>query len=79
MPDDAITNVEKTYKSPMRKLVTFFKKSRDSWKTKCHEAKYQVKLLKNKIRYLERRKTELNDEVKKLKKELDSVQKKTRE
>jgi hypothetical protein len=43
----------KRYKSPRRKLVTFFEKSRDRWKTKCIEAKALVKKLKNRIRYLE--------------------------
>lgn len=64
MPDD------NTYKSPMKKLVTFFERSRNKWKTKCQEAKYQVKLLQNKVRYLEKRKVELNKRVKELKKEL---------
>jgi chromosome segregation ATPase len=43
----------KTYKSPRRKLVTFFNKSRDQWKAKCREAKALVKQLKNRVRYLE--------------------------
>jgi uncharacterized protein YlxW (UPF0749 family) len=64
MPDD------KDYKSPMKKLVNFFEHSRNNWKTKCQEAKYQVKLLQNKVRYLEKRKNELNKRVKELEKEL---------
>jgi hypothetical protein len=43
----------KTYKSPRRKLVKFFEKSRDQWKSKCREAKALVKRLKNRVRYLE--------------------------
>jgi chromosome segregation ATPase len=43
----------KTYKSPRRKLVKFFEKSRDQWKFKCREAKALVKRLKNRVRYLE--------------------------
>ena len=64
MPDD------KAYKSPMKKLVIFFEHSRNNWKTKCQGAKYQVKLLQNKVRYLEKRKVELNKRVKELEKEL---------
>lgn len=43
----------KTYKSPRRKLVKFFEKSRDQWKAKCREAKALVKRLKNRVRFLE--------------------------
>jgi len=43
----------KTYTSPRRKLVKFFEKSRDQWKSKCREAKALVKRLKNRVRYLE--------------------------
>jgi uncharacterized protein YlxW (UPF0749 family) len=61
---------DRDYKSPMRKLVKFFEKSRDNWKAKCQEAKYKVKLLQNRIRYLEKRKAELDKRVKELEKEL---------
>ncbi|WP_373499079.1 hypothetical protein [Desulfococcus sp.] len=64
------------YKSPLRKLVKFFEKSRDNWKTKCQEAKYKVKMLQNKVRYLEKRKEELNKRVKELEKELQQDRKK---
>ena len=43
----------KTYKSPQRKLVKFFEKSHDQWKTKCREAKVRIKRLKNRVRFLE--------------------------
>jgi uncharacterized protein YlxW (UPF0749 family) len=62
------------YKSPVRKLVPFFKNSRDKWKAKCQDAKYQVKLLKNRIRHMDKRKAELKQQVKALKKELKQVQ-----
>jgi hypothetical protein len=59
-----------SYKSPLRKLVNYFKKSRNQWKAKCQEAKYQVKLLKNKIRYVDQRKEDLKRRVKELEKEI---------
>lgn len=43
----------KSYKSPQRKLVRFFEKSRNQWKAKCHRAKSTVKRLKNRVRFLE--------------------------
>jgi len=43
------------YRSPLRKLAAFFKKSRDQWKEKCQQAKYELKLLKRKIGNLQNR------------------------
>jgi hypothetical protein len=48
-----------TYKSPQRKLVRFFEKSRDQWKAKCQTAKATVKRLQNRVRFLERSKAAL--------------------
>jgi len=39
--------IETRYKSPQRKLVRFFEKSRDQWKAKCQTAKFTVKRLQN--------------------------------
>lgn len=69
---------DRVYKSPARKLIRFFEESRDQWKAKCLNAKYQVKLLSNKIRYLEKRKADLNKKVKELERELEELQKKKR-
>src|SRR5215475_13831885 len=41
------------YKSPQRKLVRFFEKSRTQWKAKCRAAKATIKVLKNRIGFLE--------------------------
>jgi uncharacterized protein YlxW (UPF0749 family) len=66
-------SVVEEYKSPVRKLVPFFKNSRDKWKEKCQAAKYQVKLLRNRIRQMEKRDNNLKQEVKALKKQLQHV------
>jgi hypothetical protein len=42
------------FKSPMRKLVKFFRKSRDSWKAKCLEAKTLNKRLATQVRAVEK-------------------------
>ena len=60
----------KTYKSPIRKLVRFFEKSRDQWKAKCLEAKATAKGLQHRIRYLEQSKEEWKTKAKELEKEL---------
>ena len=59
-----------TYKSPRRKLVRFFEKSRDQWKAKCLEAKATAKGLKHRVRYLEQSKVEWKTKAKELEKEL---------
>ena len=64
------------YKSPRRKLVKIFEEGRNKWKEKCQVAKYNLKLLSNKVRYLEKRKTELTKRVKELEKELKEYRKK---
>ncbi len=46
---------EVEFRSPLRKLVTFFKSSRDKWKEKCQQAKYQLKLLKRRFDNLQKR------------------------
>jgi hypothetical protein len=61
---------EKTYKSPRRKLVRFFEKSRDQWKAKCLEAKATAKGLKHRIRYLEQSKAEWKTKARELEQEL---------
>ena len=37
------------FRSPLRKLVAFLKASRDKWKEKCQQAKYELKLLKRRF------------------------------
>jgi FtsZ-binding cell division protein ZapB len=41
------------FRSPLRKLVAFFKASRDKWKEKCQQAKYELKLLKRRFENLQ--------------------------
>ena len=57
---------KKSYKSPQRKLLKFFEKSRDSWKAKCREAKRTVKRLKNRIRFLQQSKEQWKDRARSL-------------
>ena len=42
------------YLSPLKKLVVFFRNSRDQWKAKHHEVKKIVKILQNQTRAVER-------------------------
>ena len=67
----------KEYKSPRRKLVKFFEKSRDQWKTKYTDAKAMVKKQMNRMRYLEASKEKWKSKAIELEKELARM--KTRE
>jgi len=49
---------EKNYKSPLKKLVKFFEKSRDNWKNKYLEKKKELKRATNRIYDLKLRKEE---------------------
>jgi len=42
------------FRSPVSKLMKFFRKSRDRWKAKCQEAKRANKLLANQTRAVEK-------------------------
>jgi len=42
------------FRSPLRKLVAFFRVSRDNWKEKCQQVKYQLKLLKRRFENLQK-------------------------
>lgn len=67
------------YKSPQRKLVKFFEKSRDQWKEKSSKAKAKVKQLTNRVRFLENSKEHLKDKIKALEAELAQVKAQSRE
>jgi len=43
-----------SFRSPLRKLVVFFRNSRDQWKKKCQDAKYELKLLKRRLDRLQK-------------------------
>ena len=50
----ASETTEDSFKSPSRKLVRFFKKSRDSWKVKHQTLKKELKLEQNQRRAVEK-------------------------
>jgi len=62
--------MELNYKSPLRKLVSFFEISRDKWKEKAQKYKQKVKLQRNRIKFLEESKAKLKQNVVELKKRL---------
>jgi chromosome segregation ATPase len=72
----------KEWKSPMRKLVPFFERSRNRWKEKYRVLKHKCKLLANQIRAVEasrqcwREKAEqAEEELRRLQQELEQHKK----
>ena len=61
----------KIYKSPLKKLVVFFEKSRDSWKAKYVEKKLELKRAKNQINDLKQRKESWKERAIKAEEELE--------
>lgn len=49
-----LENDTREFRSPQRKLVRFFERSRNNWKRKCMEAKQRCKLLANQVRAVEK-------------------------
>lgn len=68
----------KKYKSPKWKLIRFFEKSRDTWKKKAKDAKYQIKLLRKKVKYLEENKLKDKEHTKNLELQLKKMSEKER-
>jgi len=60
----------KQYRSPTRKLLRFFERSRDKWKAKCLEAKLRVKRLHTKVADLQVSRERWKEEVRQLRVEL---------
>ncbi len=77
-----MSSTVKEFKSPTRKLLSFFQRSRDGWKGKCAEAKAKVKRLRNRTEQLtasrerwKRCAEEWRQEVERLRGELESQKK----
>jgi hypothetical protein len=69
-----------TFKSPVGKLVKFFRRSRDGWKAKCQEAKRTNKKLANQTRAVEKSREQWKEiaqtaqqQVRQLKRELEAL------
>lgn len=68
--------MKKNYKSPLKKLVNFFEKSRDDWKDKYMGKKIEFKRATNQINDLKQRKKSWKDRAIKAENELKEVKKK---
>lgn len=61
---------EKEFRSPVAKLVKFFRKSRDQWKEKCKRANRALKLLKLRLAKLETSRNRWKEKARQLQAEL---------
>jgi predicted nucleic acid-binding Zn-ribbon protein len=50
----------------LRKLVAFFKRSRDKWKLKMANAKKELKRLENRVRFLEKSRDQWKEKARSL-------------
>lgn len=66
---------EKEYKSPVKKLVKFFEKSKNKWREKCKEHSYDLKMKNKRIKFLESTKSFLKEENVKLKQKIKDLEK----
>lgn len=64
----------KQYRSPTRKLLKFFERSRDRWKQKCLDAKLRVKRLHTKVADLRASRQKWREEAKRLQAEVARLQ-----
>jgi len=65
------------YKSSLKKLAKFFKKSRDTWKARASDLQKKLIYCKNKIKFLEKGKEKLKLENRELKTKLAALEKET--
>lgn len=63
------------FKSPTKKLIVFFKSSRDKWKSKCKNAMQEIRGYKKRIEFLETSKQSLKEKNKELKTKLNTLKK----
>ena len=59
--------MEDAFKSPIKKLNKFFKKSRDSWKDRAKKSIKEIRGYKKRIQFLEMSKASLKDQIQKMK------------
>ncbi len=69
-----------TYRSPIKKLLRFFRQSRDGWKRKCQEAKRKLKSFDVRLRVLRQNRdrwkelaSQQQTELERLREELEAV------
>lgn len=74
--------VSSDWKSPLRKLVRFFERSRDQWKNKHQKMKVEHKLMSNQVRAVEnsrerwaKKAKEAQRQVRRLQREVDEPKK----
>ena len=63
-----------TYRSPLRKLVHFFQRSRDGWKEKYQNLKQRCKKLSNQVRAVEKSREHWQETVKEQRRQLKALE-----
>jgi chromosome segregation ATPase len=55
--------MERSFRSPLRKLLPFFQKSRNRWKARSQQLKQQLKKEQNQVRAVEKSRTAWRDKA----------------
>jgi predicted nucleic acid-binding Zn-ribbon protein len=74
-----VIDKDKTFTSPMPKLVRFFLRSRDAWKEKCQQAKECLKRVKNEVYALRKSRDEWKEHAKQQEQELTQLRRELEE
>ena len=74
-----VIDEDTTFTSPVRKLVRFFRGSRDGWKEKCRKAKAVLKRLKNEAYALRKSRDEWKELAKQQEQELKQLRREREE
>jgi polyhydroxyalkanoate synthesis regulator phasin len=61
-------------KSPLRKLVRFFRRSRDSWKEKHHAIKQKCRMLANQVAVVEKSREQWRAEARDLRQRVSELE-----
>ena len=79
---DATEPIERALRSPLRKLVRFFKSSRDKWKAKYSELRKKYRVVDNKVRAVTKSRErwrqmaeQAQQEARRLREELEGIKK----
>lgn len=67
--------MDDVFKSPEKKLIQFFKKSRNSWKEKAKQSTQEIRGFKKRISFLESSKQVLKEKNKQLQMQLAALNK----
>ena len=71
---DLSETMERPFKSPVRKLLSFFRRSRDRWKAKSLDLKQQLKKEQNQVRAVTKSRAAWRDKARAANRQVQELQ-----